>query len=244
MSLLGLGWPFSAKDGGEGTDVLVANVNAFSERAQFLQSYIELMHLDVAVLVEKRAVEINGMNRQADDFSLPVARPSHHIAVFCREECPAWVSGQIGSQEMAMSLALVRLPTDVCLIAIHAPPPVPKSSTGMRPYIEFIEKYIEDGRLVADWEVCKKQDKVIIAGDMNAVPASWPHRSLTGTGLKDVRSLSGIWGATWPTGSEAFIDFPFFRIDHLLTKDVDVHSVTAVDIPDSDHKGIRFTVVR
>jgi endonuclease/exonuclease/phosphatase (EEP) superfamily protein YafD len=242
VSLIGLGWPFSSTDPDDGFDVLVANVNAFSGRAQFLQSYIELMHVDVAVLVEKRAVEINGMIRQADDFSLPVARPSHHIAVFCREDCSAWVSGQIGSPDMAMSLALVRLPSEVCLIAIHAPPPVPKSATGMRPYIEFIEKYVSQGRLVADWEVCQQNDKVIIAGDMNAVAGSWPYRSLINTGIKDLRSYRGILGATWPTGSEAFIDFPFFRIDHILTKDVDVYNISTIDIPDSDHKGILFSV--
>ena len=40
LSLPGLGWPFSAQSNVEGTEVLVANVNAFSGRAQFLQSYV------------------------------------------------------------------------------------------------------------------------------------------------------------------------------------------------------------
>jgi len=222
--------------------VLVANVNAFSGRAQFLQSYVELMHVDIAVLIEKRAEEVRGMTRVADDFSLPVARTSHHIAVFCREDCQAWVSPQIGSQEMAMSLALVRLQPDVCVISIHAPPPVPKTATGMRPYIEHVAKYINKGRLKADWEVCQKNDRVMVVGDMNATADSWPYRTLMNTGLTDLRSYQGIWGATWPTGSEAFINFPFFRIDHILAADIDVQNIQPVDIPDSDHKGIRFTV--
>jgi len=242
LSLPGLGWPFSAQSNVEGTEVLVANVNAFSGRAQFLQSYVELMHVDVAVLIEKRAEEIRGMKRIADDFSTPVRRTSHHIAVFCRDDCQAWVSPQIGSTELAMSFALLRL-SDVCIISIHAPPPVPKTATGMRPYIEHIAKYIEAGRIKADWEVCKKGDRAMVVGDLNATASSWPYRTLVNTGLEDARAYTGIWGATWPTGSEAFIDFPFFRIDHILTADVDVNNIQTVDIPDSDHKGIRFTVV-
>ena len=238
IALPGLGWPWAAVDReAKGTKVLVANVNAFTGRAQFLQSYIELLHVDVAVLIEKRAEEIRGMTRAADDFSTPVKRPSHHIAVFCRQDCEAWVSPQIGSQEMSMSLALVRLPSEKCLIAIHAPPPVPVVSTGMRPYIEHVAKYISNGRLKADWEVCRKSDHVIVMGDMNAVAGSWPYRTLMDTGLQDHRLFSGVWGVTWPTGAEAFVDFPFFRIDHILSGDVEIKNIQLIDIPDSDHKG-------
>ncbi len=91
------------------------------------------------------------------------------------------------------------------MISIHAPPPVPVSSSGMRPYIEHVAKYISNGRIKADWEVCEKGDNAVIIGDMNAVPSSWPYRTLLDTGLHDLRRFSGVWGATWPAGTDAFV---------------------------------------
>ena len=196
-----------------------------------------MFHPDFAILIEKRADEIKGMTRVADDFATPVAKTSHHIAVFCRKECQAWVSPQIGSREMKMSYALLHVEPNLCIIGIHAPPPVPISATGMRPYIEEIAKYIENGQIKADWRVCKKGDEVLVAGDMNAVSGSWAYRQFIASGLRDQRAWIGSKGATWPSDAEKFVDFPFFRIDHVLSSQP-VGGVQSIDIPDSDHLGL------
>lgn len=236
ISLLGIGIPHSGLEA-DSQVLLVANVNAFTDKQQFLQAYIEMFHPDFAILLEKRADEIKGMKRVADDFSTPVAKASHHIAVFCRKDCDAWVSPQIGSKEMKMSYALLRIDPSLCIIGIHAPPPVPIVSTGMRPYVDEIKKYIENGKVKADWRVCKKGDEVILVGDMNAVPGSWAYREFIARGLADQLAWSGSRGATWPSGSEKFIDFPFFRIDHVLSSQP-INGAQIIDIPDSDHLGL------
>ena len=236
IPLLGIGYPIASVQSGSEV-LLVANVNAFSGRQQFLQSYLEMFHPDYAILIEKRADEIKGMKRAADDFATPVGRPSHHIAVFCRAACQAWVSPQIGSREMKMSYALLRIDSGLCVVGIHAPPPVPVVSTGMRPYVDEITKYIEQGKVKADWKICKKGDPVLVVGDMNAVSGSWAHQKFMDTGLLDQQAWVGPKGATWPASSKGFIDFPFFRIDHVLSS-LPTSGVQRIDIPDSDHRGL------
>lgn len=226
-----------------GTNVLVSNVNAYTGNVQFVQNYFAMMHVDILVLLEKRGEEIEGMKRVADDFSTPVHKPSHHIAVFCREECRAWVSPQIGSNEMKMSFALVQWQPQLCLLAIHAPPPVPVVASGIRPYIEYLEKYIENGRVKADWEVCHKDDAVVVIGDFNAVPFSWPHRQLIDTGLEDKQLFAGIQSATWPSGGRKFVNFPFFRIDNVLSHPEITMGVEQIAVPDSDHQGLLLRIV-
>ncbi len=223
----------------EGQSLVFANVNAFAPRQELLQKKLGLMGAEHIIVVEKRAEEIENMVRVSDDFAKPVKRLSHHTAVFCRKSCETWVSPQIGSKTMAMSIALVRFPDDICVVGIHVPPPTPIDATGMRPYIDYITSVIENGRLQKDWEVCKTQDRVLVVGDLNAVSGSWAYEEITGLGLIDAQKNSGIWGATWPSDSDDFVRMPLFRIDHVFHHPDIRTSVKQIRIPDSDHQGLR-----
>ena len=128
ISMLGLGWSvgvFAPTQQSSGTQVLIANVNAYAGEQDMLQGYLSMIGIPKIVLLEKRAEEIGGMRRVADDFDAVVKKPSHHSAVFCSDDCRAWVSPQIGSATMAMSLVVMPLADQVCLIAVHIPPPTP-----------------------------------------------------------------------------------------------------------------------
>ena len=92
----------------QGHDILAVNVNAFTGNQEQLEAYLAELAADIIIVIEKRAEQIRGMTRVADDFEPPLHRASHHMAVFCRESCKAWVSPQIGSSSMAMSFALVQ----------------------------------------------------------------------------------------------------------------------------------------
>lgn len=222
-----------------GQDILAVNVNAFTGNQAQLENALADMEADIVIVIEKRAEQIRGMTRVADDFDPPLHRASHHMAVFCRKQCKAWVSPQIGSDSMAMSFALVQPRQGVCVIGIHAPPPAPYDSTGTIPYILFLAKHIENGVLREDWQVCRKGDSVMVMGDMNSVPASRPYRLLLATGLTDFRGGTGVFGGSWPVGG-GWPLVPFFRLDHLLaTKDLPIDGVHSVRVPDSDHFGIR-----
>ena len=245
ISMVGLAWGvgmFAPLQNASGTPILIANVNAYAGEQDMLQGYLSLIGIPRVVLLEKRAEEIGGMKRVADDFDTVVKKPSHHSAVFCTEDCTAWVSPQIGSDTMAMSLVVMPLPKEVCLIAVHIPPPTPIDATGMRPYVEYIESVVESGRLLRDWEGCHQSDAVIIAGDFNAVAGSWAHSRLSHLGLLDAQRRTGLLGATWPAESKDFLQLPVFRIDHVLHHpELDI-SVQQVRIPHSDHQGLLLSI--
>lgn len=245
ISLFGLGWAIGvggASQTSGDTQVLVANVNAYAGEQDMLQGYLSMLGVSRMILMEKRAEEIGGMRRAADDFDTVVKKPSHHSAVFCKAVCTAWVSPQIGSDTMAMSLVVMPLPKQQCLIAVHIPPPTPVDATGMRPYVEYIESAVEEGRLLRDWEGCRQADAVIVAGDFNAVAGSWAHRQLLNLGLVDAQQNTGVFGATWPSKSKDFPQLPLFRIDHVLHHPELTVGVKQIEIPHSDHQGLLISL--
>jgi endonuclease/exonuclease/phosphatase (EEP) superfamily protein YafD len=245
VSMLGMVWSmgvFAPPQHMSGTQVLIANVNAYAGEQDMLQGYLSMIGIPRIVLLEKRAEEIGGMKRAADDFDTVVKKPSHHSAVFCAEKCTAWVSPQIGSGTMAMSLVVMPLPEQMCLIAVQIPPPTPIDATGMRPYVEYIESVVKSGRLLRDWEGCSQSDAVIVAGDYNAVSGSWAHKQLMSLGLQDAQRSTGLSGATWPAEAKDFLQLPLFRIDHVLHHpDIKV-GVQQVRIPHSDHQGLLLSI--
>ena len=221
----------------QGVKTIVANVNAFTGRSDELAEAIADLDTDIAVLLERRTYDIPGMVRASDDFDTPLERPSHHTAVFCRTGCEAWVSPQIGSASMAMPVALVRPAPGLCLVGVHAPPPIPLDSSGIRPYIAYLARHIEGGRVKSDWEACRAGDGAAVIGDLNAVRGSWPYRSLQAAGLRDPLAGAGIWGLSWPFGG-GWPTLPFFQLDHVLLGEASIEGLHMLRIPDSDHRAI------
>lgn len=220
-------------------NIVVANVNAFTGNEETLSKAVQSWNADTVVLIEKRAETVPDMIRVADDFSVAVPRPSHHMAVFCKPsaDCSAHVSPQIGSNTMAMSYALLKT-NDICVVIVHAPPPIPKDTTGMMPYLDALDDYIDSGRVVSKWEVCDVDDKVLLVGDLNAVPRSRPYQRILSFGLADQQGLSGLWRLSWPSGG-GWINFPLFRLDHVFTHPELELGHSQIRIPDSDHKALK-----
>ena len=245
ISMVGLAWGvgvFASPQKVGGTQILIANVNAYAGEQDMLQGYLSLIGIPRVVLLEKRAEEIGGMKRVADDFDTVVKKPSHHSAVFCTEDCTAWVSPQIGSSTMAMSLVVMPLPKEVCLIAVHIPPPTPIDATGMRPYVEYIESVVESGRLLRDWERCHQSDAVIIAGDFNAVSRFLGAQSSESLGASRCTKTNRFVRCNIPAEVKDFLQLPVFRIDHVLHHpELDI-SVQQVRIPHSDHQGLLLSI--
>lgn len=234
---LGL-WAPNEHEGTVVADIVVANVNAYAPKDDQLAKRLSLLGVDYVVLLEKRVEEIEGMNRRADDFAQPVKKPSHHTAVFCQQGCKPWISPQIGSDTMAMSLAVLPLQNNICMIGVHIPPPTPIDATGMRPYVEYIESAVENGRLLRDWSGCQQNDAVLIAGDLNGISGGWAHTQLINLGLVDAQRHTGVYGATWPSDSDDFIPLSIFRIDHVLHHPSIRLRVKQIYITGSDHQGL------
>lgn len=226
---------------GEGErSILVANVNAFAGHEALLQKELVDFGDPYVIQIERRIQSIPGMNRIGFDNKNTLLRTSHYSEVYCLEDCQADVTEQIGSKTISMPIALLRLEDGICVVGIHAPPPLPIDSTGMKPYLDYLSDYISKGSIVKDWLVCKENDRVVLMGDLNAVPNSRPYRRLMNMGLRDVRSSSGIWGATWPM-EDFFSPIPVFRLDQIMVgKDVSLTGWESVPISNSDHRGLRI----
>ncbi len=232
----------------DAVDVLVVNVNAFSDVQDpaALVAYIAARDPDVAVLLEKRGEAIPGMERVADNFEADLPRISHASAVFCRtgRDCPAVVTPEFGSETQKMPMVLVRLPEHrLCLLGAHAPPPVPFDPTGLRPHVEAVAARIDGGALAAAWGPCHAGDGVVLAGDLNATPRSPVVGLLRARGLRDALAGAGIFGASWPAGG-GWPTLPAFHLDHLLVGRAHVARVRHARAPDTDHIGLSFTVWR
>ncbi|MFT5686739.1 MAG: hypothetical protein ACI8RZ_007696, partial [Myxococcota bacterium] len=170
---------------GPGFLVVSANVNAFTGAPAAIEVALAELGADAVLTYERRGTDIAGMVRVADDFDAELPRASHHAAAYCRSgvDCEGVVTGQIGSESMAMPFVLVRLGGALCVIGVHAPPPYPRDPTGMTPYVAHLSSMIRDGRMRGAHGPCGDGDPVVVMGDMNAVPGSRPIRVLSGLGL-------------------------------------------------------------
>lgn len=235
-------WPSEDSVHGVGVLILSANVNAYSDEADpsALETAIGESGADVAIIIEKRATRVQGMNRVADNFHTPMIRVSHATAVFCREgfNCEARITPEFGSDTMTMPLALIRLPGPLCVMGLHGPTPAPKDPTGLMPYMRVVADNIEGGRMRRGWSPCAAGDPVALMGDFNSVPHSPAMRLLKDSGLDDAFAGSGVYGSSWPAGG-GWPDFPFFRLDQLLVGAVDVLSLEHIRMPGSDHKAVQ-----
>jgi endonuclease/exonuclease/phosphatase (EEP) superfamily protein YafD len=218
LGLLLSGAPL-ADEPGEGWFIVSANVNTYGEDPEphALERALGALRADVVLTVERRAEQIPGMLRVADDYGDLMPRPSHGSAVFCREAfpCEAAVTPQIGSDSMKMPVVLTRIDARLCLLGLHAPPPAPYDATGVVPYMAAVASHVEGGRMSGDWGPCRAGDPVIASGDLNAVPWGRAWSTLRARGLETPLLRHGIWATTWPAGG-GWPNAPFFALDHVF----------------------------
>jgi endonuclease/exonuclease/phosphatase (EEP) superfamily protein YafD len=229
-----------------GLDVAVFNVNAYSPdpTPAPLFSRIEALSPDVLVILERRFEDVPGYIRVADDFPAAWPRPSHHSAVYVKSDvrAEARVTEQLGSPSQSMPVAVVWLPdAGVCVLGIHAPPQVPKDASGMGPYVHWLTQRIDGGRVLRDLAPCPDGAPLVLSGDFNHVPASATLGRLRDQGLTDVLSGTGLTGLTWPSGG-GWLDFPVFRLDHVLAGPVILSELRKTRLPGSDHQCWLFRV--
>lgn len=238
LPLVGLPWAGGAPAPEGALRVAVLNVNAFSPSPpEGVQAQLAALDLDVLVLVEHRLDAVPGLVRVAHNLDQPLPRPSYGTTVWCRGACRAWVSPLVGSDRQRMPLAVVDLPSvGACLLGVHAPPPAPLDASGIEPYTRWLAAFIERGRLVRALGPCRAGAGVVVAGDLNHVPGSAPHRRLVGRGLRDLLWGRGLFAASWPAGG-GFPALPLLRLDHVLAGAVGAAPPVRVDLEGSDHRG-------
>jgi endonuclease/exonuclease/phosphatase (EEP) superfamily protein YafD len=238
VGLMGLGWPFAPA--GEGLLIVSANVQAFASGRAELETRLGQEGADVVLTIEKRAEQIPGLERVADNFEANLPKPSHGMAFFCRRglRCSAWISPAIGAKGCRMPVGLLRLEEKICVMGVHVPPPVPICATGVRPYVQWMTDRIEEGRMALNVGPCKKGDPVLAIGDFNSTQGSWTTRKMLAEGLRDPQYHRGIYASTWPAGG-GWPNFPVFRLDHVFPGELDITGIQQFRLPQADHKALR-----
>ncbi|MED5374315.1 MAG: endonuclease/exonuclease/phosphatase family protein [Myxococcota bacterium] len=227
----------------EGLLLVSANVQAYADESEALEQSLGALGADIVLTHEQRGERIPGMSRVADNYDRGLPKPSHGEAVYCARHlfCDAEITEEYGAPGCGMPVALARVEASLCVIGIHAPPPIPICSSGMGPYLETVGSHIEGGRMASDWGPCKADDPVVVAGDLNYVPGSRAWRGLVDRGLEDPVAWQGVWANSWPAGG-GWPMAPFFRLDHLLAGDVRVRGVRYLRLPGADHRAIRARI--
>lgn len=243
IALLLAGIPPLWPEGDSGLLLVSSNVQAYAEEQEELERALGELGADVLITHEQRGERVAGMARVADNYTRALPKPSHGEAVYCARGrfCDAEITEEFGAEGCAMPVALVRVEASVCVIGIHAPPPIPICSSGMTPYLEQVASHVEAGRMSADWGPCLADDPVVVTGDLNYVPGSRAWRTLIDRGLRDPAVIQGIWANSWPAGG-GWPMAPFFRLDHILVGDVDAHSLRYFRVPGADHRALRVRI--
>lgn len=251
--LLLLGPPPAGEAPPEGLRVVSSNVDAFSPGPPGAEDALAALQAGVVFTIERRVEEIPGMTRVADNHAVPMKRPSHGTAVFCRPPlpCEAAVTAEFGSDSSIMPLGLLRVPVPLadggqrpaCLMGLHAPPPAPLDPTGLLPYIERVAGAIEGGRMARQWGPCLPGDPVLALGDFNHVRGGPATRRLRAAGLRHPSYGLGPWRATWPAGA-GWPNLPVFELDQAMAgPDLRVLRLRRLRIPGADHKALVLDVL-
>jgi hypothetical protein len=237
----------------EGGFVLVsANLDAFSEGPPGAAQALAALGADVVITIERRVEEIEGLRRVADNHRVPMRRPSHGTAIFCRPglSCEAAISPEFGSESFTMPLGLLRVPVPrasggslpACVLGLHAPPPAPLDPSGLLPYVGRVAEAVVDGRMARQWGPCLAGDPVLAMGDFNHVPGTPANRLLLAAGLRHGERGRAPWRASWPAGG-GWPNLPVFELDQAMAgPDLQIRSVRRSRIPGADHKALRIVM--
>lgn len=144
----------------------------------------------------------------------------------------------------AMPFATMRLQTKggwVSMLAVHAPPPVSRCRGTNHETLAEIASWIRDGRLDRSIGACRKEDPVILLGDLNAFPFSRAVRGIRESGLSDAYAESNWrFGPTW--APKPWMP-PLARIDYILVPvQYRVGSGRVTRIAGSDHHMVSVDV--
>jgi endonuclease/exonuclease/phosphatase (EEP) superfamily protein YafD len=169
-------------------------------------------------------------------------RSAHGVLVLVRrplEATAALVPAPVeGPCPIPVATVRLRLGSEwVGLLGIHAPPPIPTCMETNAPTLSALAELVEDGRLAEDLGTARRGDRLVMAGDFNALPRSPGMTRIRASGLVDTYS-DRHWRPTGTWTSANWI-LHLIRIDYVLaSRDLPVVGSWAVDLPGSDHRAV------
>ena len=244
VGLLATGTPMRGAP--EGLSVLTSNVQAFAEGEEELAEFLDAQGADVLFQVEVRVEELPTMRRVAHNFDDGLPMRSYGLGIYCREglECEGEIVKPVDGVTCPMPLGLLRVSDDLCIMAVHVPPPMPVCIDSVEPYVDAVASRLADGGLADDWGPCDSSDELLLVGDFNGTRGGSNYRAFADRGFDDPRANWGMWGATWPAGG-GWPNLPVLRLDHAFAGEgVEVNGISQLSVPGADHKALVVHVER
>lgn len=227
-----------------------ANINYSNTRTDEVSQALLSTGADVFVITEWRGDNLipEAFARRGYRFVVDMPRKgTHGIGVIVRKGLHAW--GQTVASPVdgpcSMPLATLRLRqsvSEVTILGIHTPPPVPGCKSKTDPTIRGISQWVAQGRLKKAVGTGREGDPVLMAGDFNAFSFNPELRGLLSSGMVDTYSEAGAgYGPTWRP-----FDWlpPLFRIDYIFAPEgTEVAGAYRIALPGSDHSAVVSDVV-
>jgi endonuclease/exonuclease/phosphatase (EEP) superfamily protein YafD len=205
---------------------------------------VAALEADLLILLEWTGENADGHEGQ-DSWNVLLDEPrrgAHGVRVLARPSLEAeaeLVAAPVdGPCPMPVATARVRFGREwLGILGIHAPPPIEDCGETNGPTLTALAGLVDDGRLLEDVGAARRGDRVVMAGDFNALPGSAEMAPLRYVGLVDTHT-SRHWRpiGTWtPAKSIPHL----LRIDYVLApRDLPVVGSWTVELPGSDHRAV------
>jgi endonuclease/exonuclease/phosphatase (EEP) superfamily protein YafD len=213
----------------------VMTLNMFVGRADPAAVADTAQHADVVILAEVTPAALQALERKAwyKRFPYSVGHSENGVggtAVYSRFRLSQ--AKLIGPTEFQQWAVMVDVPGvgPVRLLAVH--PCNPYCGGG---------RWHSDHQLIRDAAAEDQVTPTIVAGDFNAVEDHGPMQQLRRLGLRSASDIVGAgWRPTFPAGRRIP---PLLPIDHVLVNyRLTATSVTAFNVPGTDHRGLLVTL--
>ena len=224
--------------------VAAANLFYANERVEQVTAVLGRLDADVLVVLEWTGSNLRLEDLAAGGWRVVLDGPSrgpHGALVLVRSTLEAVATLEPPPSEGPCPLPVAALrvragETWVSVLGVHAPPPIEECEESNLAALRGLARLVRDGRLGTSLGAAQEHDPVIVAGDLNASPASPGLAWLREAGLVDAYARR-----RWlPRGTWAPERGPHLsRLDYVLaSRLVRVDGAWIVDLPGSDHRAV------
>lgn len=218
------------------------NVSADNILPTSLQNNLILSKPDIIVIIEWTGNNLDLQKFARAGYQTILNHPRkkvHGICILSRLNCVSTILEAPIKTPCTLPLGQFRFNWQnkhFTLLAIHAPPPAPSCKGTTSSYLETIADWIEQGKLSSNIGIGKKDDIVLIAGDLNSLSFGDGVNTLRKKQLNDSHAKHHFIAPTW----KPFKQFPYLaRIDYILfSSELKLTITKRFIINNSDHLGL------
>ncbi|KWX57702.1 endonuclease/exonuclease/phosphatase family protein [Mycobacterium sp. NAZ190054] len=230
----------NAPETGEGVEVRVLSSNLRYGRAD-PSTFVELARnsADVITVTELTAEAVRNFHQAGIDEMFPYsilfpASGAGGNGIWSRYPLtPVSPTRYWSSSMVAAQAQIPGLTSEIAVASVHVTSP-------MASFDSWRNGIVATRSRLAGLADAVDSGTVIAAGDFNSTPDMRQFRDLLSNGFRDAVVQAGAgFAPTFPSNRHVP---PLITIDHVLTRDANVESVSSVSVPDSDHRALLATL--